>query len=73
MPRNGVKRKLGRQRTLGFVTLALFVTASAFGATMAVTQPPSSARTSSEIQLTSAAGSHLEPRFSPDGKYNAYA
>ena len=58
---------------LGFVMLALLITASAFGTTMAATHPPPSAKPDSEVQLTSTLAFHIDPRFSPDGRSIAYA
>ena len=69
-----VERQIGQRRTLGSVTLALLVTASAFGATMAVTKPPLSVKPSSSVvQLTSGPSEHIEPVFSPDGKTLAFS
>ena len=66
------RRPYGR-KVLGIALLALLVTASAFATTMAVTKPPPSARPSSEVQLTDGLASHVEPRFSPDGRQIAYS
>ena len=52
--------------------LALLVTASAFGTTMAFTQPPPAVTARNEVLLTNSMASHAEPRFSPDGRYIAY-
>ena len=68
-----MERHAGHRKALGFILLALLVTTSAFGTTMAVTQPPFAVKSSSTVQLTDGSAEHIEPAFSPDGKYLAFS
>ncbi len=55
------------------MTLALLVTFGAFGITVAVTSPPSRSQPSGVVQLTADRTEHIDPTFSPDGKYIAFS
>lgn len=55
------------------MTLALLLTAGAFGMTMALTESPPSTRPGNVVQLTSGPYEHVEPAYSPDGKFIAFS
>ncbi len=61
------------RKAIASMMLALLVTAGAFGVTMVVTEPPPSVRPSNVYQLTHDAAEHIEPTYSPDGKYIAFS
>ena len=53
--------------------LALLVTAGAFGVMMAATEPTPPPQTSNMVQLTGGQVDHIQPAYSPNGKYVAFS